>query len=462
MVRGTENDLPAKEMIKYWNHEPGTLKFFRASSNFIYTFHWNEKRYYLRFTHEEDNTAENIQAELDFMMYLLEQGYETVAPVRSKQGNWIETLSTGNGRYHGVVFEQALGECVSIEEMSELHFQQWGQTLAQLHNLSETYAPSTPSRKSWVDSLHFILSVLRRHPEEHKALKEYERIEAWLSELSFGVGHTGLIHFDFETDNIFYMKEKSRFSAIDFDDSMYHWFAMDITSALRDLSKQNDDESKKNMNLFISGYRSVKRLDDEYIKLLPEFQRFSDLYGFARLLRSLENMDDSTCPDWALQLKSKLEGICDHIRDGFHSHIVLKPITERNWYACTQLEVSNEQKAVFPVPVVYWLAESAYCGMTPLAIYADEELVGFTVYAVDPEDGSYWIMAYMIDQKYQNRGFGRTGMDALIRYLKAEHHCDKIVIGHRIENECASNLYTSLGFDEVSRDEVEVVRELVV
>lgn len=100
--------------------------------------------------------------------------------------------------------------------------------------------------------------------------------------------------------------------------------------------------------------------------------------------------------------------------------------------------------------------------MTPLALYADEELVGFSVYAVDPEDGSYWIMAFMIDQKYQNRGFGRTGMDALIRTIKAEHHCDKIVIGHRIENERASNLYTSLGFVEMSRDEVEVIRELIV
>lgn len=137
MVRGTENDLPAKEMIKYWNHEPGTLKMVRASSNFIYTFQWNGKRFYLRFTHEEDNSADNIQAELDFMMYLLEQGYETVAPVRSKSGNWIETLLTDHGRYHGVVFEQAQGEYVSLDEMKEPHFYQWGQSLARLHNFSK-------------------------------------------------------------------------------------------------------------------------------------------------------------------------------------------------------------------------------------------------------------------------------------------------------------------------------------
>jgi Ser/Thr protein kinase RdoA (MazF antagonist)/GNAT superfamily N-acetyltransferase len=462
MVRGTENDLPAKEMIKYWNHEPGTLKMVRASSNFIYTFQWNGKRFYLRFTHEEDNSADNIQAELDFMMYLLEQGYETVAPVRSKSGNWIETLLTDHGRYHGVVFEQAQGEYVSLDEMKEPHFYQWGQSLARLHNFSETYAPSTPYRKSWVDSLNFIYSVLSRHPEEHKALKEYERIEAWLSELPFGVGHTGLIHYDFEMDNIFYMQEESRYSAIDFDDSMYHWFAMDITSALRDLTESDDNESRRNIDHFISGYRSVKQLDDEYMKLIPEFQRFADLYSFARLLRCMENTDDSIFPDWAKQLKLKLERVCDRLRTGFQPHIVLKDITEKNWYACTQLEVSDEQKAIFPVPVVYWLAEAAYCGMTPLALYADEELVGFSVYSVDPEDGSYWIMAFMIDQKYQNRGLGRTGMDTLIRYIKAEHPCDKIVIGHRIENERATNLYTSLGFVEVSRDEFEVIRGLVV
>lgn len=461
MVRGTENDLPAKEMIKYWNHEPGTMEFVRASSNFIYTFQWHGKRYYLRFTHEEDNSAHNIQAELDFMMYLLDQGYDTVAPVRSKSGNWIETIITECGRYHGVVFEQAQGVIVSLDELKEPEFFQWGQSLARLHHLSETYAPSAPYRKSWVDSLQFINSVLSRHPEEHKALKEYEQIETWLSELPVGVGHTGLIHYDFEMDNLFYMKEASRFSAIDFDDSMYHWFVMDITSALRDLLEIDNEESKKYMDSFISGYRSVKPMDEEYIKLIPEFRRFADLYRFARILRCTENMDDSIFPEWAKQLNHKLENHIDRLRSGFQAHISLRNITANNWYACTQLEVSDEQKSVFPVPVVYWLAEAAYCGMTPLALY-EEELVGFSVYTIDPEDGSYWIMAFMIDQKYQGRGFGRIGMQALIHYLQTVNHSDKIVIGHRIENERASKLYASLGFVEVHRDEIEIIRELVV
>lgn len=46
----------------------------------------------------------------------------------------------------------------------------------------------------------------------------------------------------------------------------------------------------------------------------------------------------------------------------------LRPIDAGNWYACSQLEVTEEQKRVFPVPAVYWLAESAYCGWTSLAV----------------------------------------------------------------------------------------------
>ncbi|MCM3172775.1 hypothetical protein [Paenibacillus sp. MER 99-2] len=40
--------------------------------------------------------------------------------------------------------------------------------------------------------------------------------------------------------------------------------------------------------------------------------------------------------------------------------IDLQPVTIENWYACTQLKVKPEQLALFPAPVVYWIAESKY------------------------------------------------------------------------------------------------------
>ncbi|MET1172495.1 hypothetical protein [Paenibacillus amylolyticus] len=37
--------------------------------------------------------------------------------------------------------------------------------------------------------------------------------------------------------------------------------------------------------------------------------------------------------------------------------IYLKRVSVDNWYACTQLDVTEEQKKSFPAPVVYWIAE---------------------------------------------------------------------------------------------------------
>ncbi|WP_082926806.1 GNAT family N-acetyltransferase [Paenibacillus tuaregi] len=150
----------------------------------------------------------------------------------------------------------------------------------------------------------------------------------------------------------------------------------------------------------------------------------------------------------------------EDLRDSCGPVVELRPVDENNWYDCTELEVSDEQKSFFPVPAVYWLAESAYCGFTPLALYTDEELVGYAVTAVDPDDGSHWIMAFMIDQRFQNRGLGRSGMKQLIQYMRDKYACSKIVIGHRPENVQAAALYASLGFEEVDREEQEVIREL--
>lgn len=305
----------------------------------------------------------------------------------------------------------------------------------------------------------FISSILQRHPQEMGLQQELERLQHQLSELSTGKGHTGLIHYDFEIDNVFYVADEAHYCTIDFDDAMVHWFMMDITIAISDL--QDGDEAGQKIRHFLAGYWSIKCLDERYLNLITVFKIFNDLYTYARLIRSVEDMDISTAPKWANQLKDKLLGKCEQIRKRYQPIVKLKPIDQDNWYACTQLVVTDEQKNVFPIPIVYWLAESAYCGFTPFALYTGEQLVGFAVYAVDPDDGSLWIMAFMIDHKFQHRGLGRSGMNELIRYINEKHICDKIMLGHRLENERAYNLYVSLGFQEVKRDEREVIRELV-
>ena len=144
--------------------------------------------------------------------------------------------------------------------------------------------------------------------------------------------------------------------------------------------------------------------------------------------------------------------------------ISLKPVSVDNWYNCTQLCVTEDQKSVFPAPIVYWIAESKYVtGFEPMAIYLKADIIGFIVYCKEPDhDGNYWIPALMIDKKHQGKGYGTQSMKQLIALMKDTLNCKRIMIGHRLENTAASHLYESLGFKRVSEELIddEVVRLL--
>lgn len=142
--------------------------------------------------------------------------------------------------------------------------------------------------------------------------------------------------------------------------------------------------------------------------------------------------------------------------------ISLRAVTRNNWFECTQLEVTSEQKEMFPAPVVYWIAESKVVPeYEPLAVYHDEELVGFAVYCTAPDhDGNYWIPALMMDTRFQRKGYGKAAMIKLIQYMKENYACDRLMIGHRPNNVVASKLYQSLGFVKVGEVDGEVIRLL--
>ena len=84
--------------------------------------------------------------------------------------------------------------------------------------------------------------------------------------------------------------------------------------------------------------------------------------------------------------------------------IVLKKIDKINWFACTQLKITNRQKKLFPIPPVFWLAECRYIeNRYELAIYNKNNLIGFSVYNLDHDNNEYWISAFLIDKKYQGK-----------------------------------------------------------
>ncbi len=133
--------------------------------------------------------------------------------------------------------------------------------------------------------------------------------------------------------------------------------------------------------------------------------------------------------------------------------VCLRPITIENWRQCIKLTLKEEQRD-FVASNVYSLAEAAYetC-CVPLAIYDGDMMVGFIMYALDPDDEAYWIYRFMVDRDHQGQGYGRKGLRQVIERLKVLPGCDKIFLSYEPENLVAEKLYESMGFAKTGQIE---------
>ena len=147
--------------------------------------------------------------------------------------------------------------------------------------------------------------------------------------------------------------------------------------------------------------------------------------------------------------------------------ITLHPITADNFVECIGLTPSDEQQARgYVAPNVLSLAQ-AYVEpwWTPLAVYADETMVGFVLYGRwpqrayvemwgdKPKPGIDYILRMMIDKRYQGLGYGKAALAAVVERIKAQGGCRAIELDYDRDNLPAGRLYTGSGFRPVTENE---------
>jgi diamine N-acetyltransferase len=75
--------------------------------------------------------------------------------------------------------------------------------------------------------------------------------------------------------------------------------------------------------------------------------------------------------------------------------ISLKPVDRDNFRKCIGLDVYPEQKEFVGSNVVSIAESKVYPHRVPLAVYNDDELVGFVMHGRDPEKFRHWIVRLM-------------------------------------------------------------------
>lgn len=295
-----------KDILNYWAHDDlqnDLCDQFRISSNAIYPFYNQSHIEFLRFAPSSEKAQSFIHGEISFVEFLSLNGLKVPDFVTSKKGTKMITHVLNETAYNATVMTNVGGTRLDRLHLSDALIHKYGSTLARLHKISATNTEHF-NRPSYKNAFTFIREKLITWPNAIEALDELEKV---FEHLPHSRTEFGLIHYDYELDNVFFISELDEMAVIDFDDSMYHFYAMDLIKALANLEEEcvemerTADEIQKFKEAFLLGYQSILPLPTLLKSHGKAFERFQCLLACARMSYALETASYRS-EDWALGL----------------------------------------------------------------------------------------------------------------------------------------------------------------
>jgi ubiquinone/menaquinone biosynthesis C-methylase UbiE/RimJ/RimL family protein N-acetyltransferase len=134
----------------------------------------------------------------------------------------------------------------------------------------------------------------------------------------------------------------------------------------------------------------------------------------------------------------------------------LEPIGPDNWYACSRLEVRDDQRDAVAGNLLSIAELQFHPTWGGFAVRdgeaADAAIVGFISYEHEPDTGEWWISSLMIDASHQGRGRGRAAVGELLDLLH-RRGCREVHVGYAAGNDVAAAVYRAHGFEDQGLDE---------
>lgn len=131
--------------------------------------------------------------------------------------------------------------------------------------------------------------------------------------------------------------------------------------------------------------------------------------------------------------------------------IKLIDINEENWIDFTRLSVSKEQQGFLDHPIgiiargyVYRTSNAKVIGIAD-----DDRIVGIAlVKDLDEDPACYDLQQFMIDERYQNKGFGTAALKQILSLLKDEGKYTCVEVCVNKSDTQALRVYERLGFTD--------------
>jgi len=133
------------------------------------------------------------------------------------------------------------------------------------------------------------------------------------------------------------------------------------------------------------------------------------------------------------------------------AEISLREVTKDTVRTICNLHVSESQKQ-FVAPNAVSIAEAHFTKEAWFrAIYADEVPVGFVMLWEDPTEGRYFLWRFMIDEKFQDRGYGRRALELVIHHVKENSMAKGLRLTYCKGEGSPQAFYEKMGFADTGK-----------
>lgn len=141
--------------------------------------------------------------------------------------------------------------------------------------------------------------------------------------------------------------------------------------------------------------------------------------------------------------------------------VELREVTAETVRAVCLLHVAPDQRS-FVAPNAVSFAEAMFEPKAWFrAVLADDVLVGFVMASVDAATPEYHLWRFMIDHRYQGRGYGRAAILQLIEHVRTLPNATELLVSWVPEPGGPAPFYLGLGFEPTGEvDGAEVIARL--
>lgn len=232
-----------------------------------------KERYVVRVYGQYWRTKTEIQEELSLLELLKKNNLSISYSIPDKEGNRIQEINAPEGLRYAVLFSFAKGEKMRFMDNDTCF--EVGSLMAKIHNITANktinrsdYNSELLLKKSYKQLTHFFSENLA----EMKYLKEIDyRISETFEKINQSNIQKGIVHLDIWYDNLS-VNDNREITIFDFDNCGNGLLILDIGYFCKQLFFIESDKEKyeSKVESFLNGYREIRELSNEEIKLIPE------------------------------------------------------------------------------------------------------------------------------------------------------------------------------------------------